>query len=124
MMRKRRRASLWRWLESHIHSIVAPAQLEPAAKMILDLELDGKRLSPILIGFSVALHQMSADDRAFTSSTHPELLEALHRLAQDAERKGVSSFGLVAAFARIYVRHLAARAAKRTWRGVDAQAPP
>src|ERR1700693_4511240 len=47
--------------EAHIHSMSAPAQLEPAAKMILDLKLDGKRLSPVFSAYSITLHDMSAD---------------------------------------------------------------
>jgi hypothetical protein len=92
--------------EAHIHSMSAPAQLEPAAKMILDLKLDGKRLSLVLSAYSITLHDMSADDRAFSSSTHPGLVEALVRLARDSETKGVSSFGLVDAFRAYYVRHM------------------
>jgi hypothetical protein len=53
--------------EAQIHSMTAPAQLEPVAKMILDLKLDGKRLSPMLSAYSITLHDMSADDRAFSS---------------------------------------------------------
>jgi len=92
--------------EAQIHSMSAPAQLEPAAKMILDLKLDGKRLSPIESAYSVTLHDMSADDRAFSSSTYPGLVEALVRLARDSETKGVSSFGLVDAFRAYYVRQM------------------
>jgi hypothetical protein len=53
--------------ETYIHSISAPAQLEPAAKMILDLKLDGKQLSRPMSAYSSVLHDMSADDRAFSS---------------------------------------------------------
>jgi hypothetical protein len=92
--------------ETHIHSMTSPAQLEPAAKMILDLKLDAKRLAPVLSAYSITLHDMSADDRAFSSSTYPEFVEALGRLARDSETKGVSSFGLVDAFRAYYVRHM------------------
>jgi hypothetical protein len=92
--------------EAYIHSMASPAQLEPAAKMILDLKLDGRRLSPVLSAYSIELHDMSADDRAFSSSTKPALLKVLVPLAADAETKGVSSFGLVDAFRAYYVRHM------------------
>ena len=51
---------------------------------------------------------MSSDDRAFSSSTNPDLLETLVRLARDSEAKGVSSLGLVDAFRVYYVRHMRA----------------
>lgn len=93
-------------LESQMHILVSPAQLESAVRMILRLELSSKGLAPVLIGFSGALQQMSADDRTFTASTHPGLMDPLFRLAQDAERKGISTFGLVAAIRAYLVRHL------------------
>jgi hypothetical protein len=94
--------------ETYVHSMIAPAQLEPAAKMILDFKLDGKRLSPLLSAYSTVLHDLSADDRAFSSATHVDLLEALQRLARDSETKGVSSFGLVDGFRAYYVRQMRA----------------
>ncbi len=74
--------------------------------MIFDLRLDGKQLAPMLSAYDIALHEMSADDRTFSASTDPSLLETLVRLARDAEAKGVSSFGLVDAFRVYYVRHM------------------
>jgi hypothetical protein len=94
--------------ETYIQAISAPAQLEPAAKMILDLKLDGKRLSPLLSAYSSILHDLSADDRGFSSSMTPELLEALVWLVRDSEAKGVSNPGLVDAFRVYYVRHMRA----------------
>jgi hypothetical protein len=94
--------------ETYIQAISAPAQLEPAAKMILDLKLDGRRLSPLLSAYSSTLHDLPADDRAFSSSTNPELLGALVQLGQDSEAKGVSSLGLADAFRVYYVRHMRA----------------
>jgi hypothetical protein len=92
--------------ESYLHSIAAPAQLEPAANMIVEFQLDGKRLAPMLTAYSAALEQMSADDRAFSSATHLGLLESLVRLAKYSEAKGVSSFALVDAFRAYYIRHM------------------
>jgi hypothetical protein len=95
--------------ESYLHSMAAPAQLEPAAKMILDLHLDGKRLAPLLSAYSIALEPMSADDRSFSASVHPALLETLERVARESESNGVSSFGLVSSFRAYYVRQMRGR---------------
>jgi hypothetical protein len=76
--------------------------------MLLDLRLDGKQLSRLLSAYSSVLHDLSADDRAFSSSTNPDLLETLGRLARDSEAKGVSSLGLVDAFRVYYARHMRA----------------
>jgi hypothetical protein len=92
--------------ETLLHAMAAPAQLEPAARMIVDLQLDGKRLAPVLSAYSTALHEMSSDDRAFSAATHQGLLDALTRLAKDSETKGISSFGLVDAFRAYYVRQM------------------
>jgi hypothetical protein len=92
--------------ETLLHAMATPAQLEPAARMIVDLQLDGKRLAPVLGAYSTARHAMSADDRAFSAATHQGLLDALTRLAKDSETKGISSFGLVDAFRAYYVRQM------------------
>jgi len=94
--------------ETYIQAISAPAQLEPAAKMILDLKLDGKRLSPLLSAYSSTLHDLAADDRAFSSSANSDLMDVLARLARDSEAKSVTSLGLVDAFHVYYVRHMRA----------------
>ncbi len=103
---EKREGKHWELAESYLHSMVAPAQLEPAGKMILALELGQKQLEPMLSAYSIALHEMPADDRAFSASTHADLLETLSRLAKDSENKGVSSYGLVDAFRAYLVRHM------------------
>lgn len=94
------------FVETHLHSLTSPAELEPAAKMILDLKLDAKRLSPLLGAYSSALHDLSSDDRAFSSATNVEWLEVLAKLARYAESKGVSSFALANAFRAFFVRQM------------------
>ncbi len=90
--------------ETSLRSMSAPAQIEPAAKMISNLELDKKQLGPVLGAYSVALHEMSSDPRAFGVWTHSGLVNSLRKLAQDSEATGVSSFGLLDAFRAYYVR--------------------
>lgn len=96
-----------RFVEPYIAGISSPAQVEPATKVILSLDLSDLDLESLLTHFTRALGKMSGDDRSFSVSWGAPggAIESLVKLCNE---KGVSATGLLDAFRGYLLRHLTA----------------
>lgn len=96
-----------RFVQQYIEAVSSPAQVEPAAKVILALDLSDLDLESLIRHFAGPLGRISGDDRSFSVSWGAPG-GAIESLAKLCNEKGVSGAGLVDAFRSYLVRHLTA----------------
>jgi hypothetical protein len=95
------------FLLPYVHSMSSPAQIAPAARMILSLHLTDKELVIISQTFASALKEISADDRSFTAAmTQDRTATHVFELIQQVRRAG-GAYGELANALRSYLsKHL------------------
>jgi hypothetical protein len=95
-------------LERQLRLIDAPAKLDPAARMLLRLQLPPEDFTRLLNAYSAAFFRIDADDRAFTTGANHSLTQATFDLIKKSQQLGLSVTPLVEGMRSYFIRHLKA----------------
>jgi len=102
-----RRDEQVRFVELYVDGISSPAQIEPAAKVILSLKISPSQLATLVHAFSIALSRIPDDDRSF-SVPWISPVGVIDPLVKTCNAKGLSADELLESFRGYLVKHFSA----------------
>jgi hypothetical protein len=96
-----------RFIKSHIEAMNSPIQVGPIAKLILALRLSPPQLETLVHTFSLALAQISGDDRSFAqATTSTSIIPEMVRLITLCKQQDLARDELIEAFRDYLTKNL------------------
>jgi hypothetical protein len=98
-----------------VENINTPAQIEPAANLILSIKTSPSQLETLINLFTRALGKISGDDRSFSIPDHPlAVLGAIDQLSKLCIQQKISTDELLTSFRKYLVNHFSAARCRDT----------